>query len=53
MYWLIGENANLHLHNKLLIYKQVLKLVGPIVFSYGAVLNRATEISYNDFRIKY
>ena len=27
MYWLIGRNANLQLHNKLLIYKQVLKPV--------------------------
>ena len=27
MYWLIGRNANIQLHNKLLIYKQVLKPV--------------------------
>ena len=27
MYWLIGRNVNLQFHNKLLIYKQVLKPV--------------------------
>ena len=44
MYWLIGRNANLQLHNKLLIYKQVLKPV----WTYGIQLWGCSKQSNRD-----
>ena len=34
MYWLIGRNSSLSLHNKLLLYKQILKTI----WTYGIQL---------------
>jgi hypothetical protein len=41
MYWLIGRNSSLSLHNKLLIYKQILKPV----WTYGIQLWGCTKPS--------
>lgn len=41
MYWLIGKNSNLSLHNKLLLYKQILKPT----WTYGIQLWGCTKIS--------
>jgi hypothetical protein len=41
MYWLIGRNSSLSLHNKLLIYKQILKPV----WTYGIQLWGCTQPS--------
>jgi hypothetical protein len=41
MYWLIGRNSSLSLHNKLIIYKQILKLL----WTYGIQLWRCTKQS--------
>ena len=42
MYWLIGRNSSLSLHNKLLLYKQILK---PIRM-YGIQLWGCTKVIY-------
>jgi hypothetical protein len=44
MYWLIGRNSSLSLHNKLLIYKQILKPV----WTYGIELWGCTKPSNID-----
>jgi len=44
MYWLIGKNSSLSLHNKLLIYKQILKPV----WTYGIQLWGCTKQSNKD-----
>ena len=44
MYWLIGGNANLQLHNKLFIYRQVLKPV----WTYGIQLWGCSKQSNKD-----
>ena len=44
MYWLIGMNSSLSLHNKLLLYKQILK---PI-WTYGIQLWGCTKQSNID-----
>ena len=41
MYWLIGRNSSLSLHNKLIIYKQILKPV----WTYGIQLWGCTKQS--------
>jgi len=44
MYWLIGRNSSLSLHNKLIIYKQILK---PL-WTYGIQLWGCTKQSNID-----
>jgi hypothetical protein len=44
MYWLIGRNPSLSLHNKLLIYKQILKPV----WTYGIQIWGCTKPSNID-----
>ena len=41
MYWLIGRNSQLSIHNKLMLYKQVLKPV----WTYGIQLWGCTKTS--------
>jgi len=40
MYWLIGRNSSLSLHNKLLLYKQILKPVWTTVSNCGVAPNK-------------
>jgi hypothetical protein len=44
MYWLIGRNSSLSLHNKLLLYKQILKTI----WTYGIQLWGCTKQSNID-----
>lgn len=44
MYWLIGRNSTLALHNKLILYKQILKPV----WTYGIQLWGCTKQSNKD-----
>jgi hypothetical protein len=36
MYWLLGRNSELSVHNKLMLYKKLYVLFGVIVSSFGA-----------------
>jgi hypothetical protein len=38
MYWLLGRNSELSVHNKLTLYKQVIVQFGVMVSSSGAAL---------------
>jgi len=49
MYWLIGRNSSLSLHNKLLIYKQILKPV----WTYGIQLWGCTRQSNIDIKHRF
>ena len=49
MYWLIGRNPSLSLHNKLLIYKQILKPV----WTYGIQLWGCTKQSNIDIKQRF
>jgi hypothetical protein len=39
VYWLMGRRSALSAHNKLVLYKQILK---PVAYSCGGARNRAT-----------
>jgi hypothetical protein len=40
MYWLIGRNSSLSLHNELFLYKQILKTFGHTVSNSGVAPNK-------------
>ena len=53
IYWLIGRVSSLSLHNKLLLYKQILKPYGHTVSKSGIAPNKVTETLYYDPRTKF
>jgi hypothetical protein len=42
IYWLMGIRSALITHNKLVLYKQIVKPVWTMAYSYGGAQNRAT-----------
>jgi len=52
MYWLMGRRSALSLHNKQMVYKQILKPVWAYGLQLG-VHETAILISFNDFKTSY
>ena len=53
IYWLTERVSSLSLHNKHLLYKQILKPYGYTVSNSGIAANKVTETLYNDSRTKF